>query len=59
MSTIPTGLREAFEAYERAIVANDLDALDAFFAPGPDTLRGDTAGLLVGCLLYTSPSPRD
>ena len=48
MSTIPTALREAFEAYERAIVANDLDALDAFFAPGPDTLRGDTAGLLVG-----------
>ena len=36
------------DAYERAIVANDLDALDAFFAPGTETLRGDTAGLLVG-----------
>ncbi|MEX8033986.1 AtzH-like domain-containing protein [Microbacterium sp. 20-116] len=45
---IPADLRAAFDAYERAIVANDLDALDAFFAPGPDTLRGDPAGLLVG-----------
>ncbi|WP_295787897.1 AtzH-like domain-containing protein [uncultured Microbacterium sp.] len=45
---IPTDLRAAFEAYERAIVANDLDALDAFFAPGPETLRGDPGGLLVG-----------
>ena len=45
---IPTDLRAAFDAYERAIVANDLDALDAFFAPGSDTLRGDPAGLLVG-----------
>ena len=44
----PADLREAFDAYERAIVANDLDSLDAFFAPGSDTLRGDTAGLLVG-----------
>ncbi|MFM2720770.1 AtzH-like domain-containing protein [Microbacterium mcarthurae (nom. nud.)] len=47
-ATIPADLRAAFEAYEAAIVANDLDALDAFFAPGPDTLRGDTGGLLVG-----------
>ena len=45
---IPGDLRDAFDAYERAIVANDLDALDAFFAPGDDTLRGDTAGLLIG-----------
>lgn len=45
---IPADLRAAFDAYERAIVANDLDALDDFFAPGSDTLRGDTAGLLVG-----------
>ncbi|MEV8240117.1 AtzH-like domain-containing protein [Microbacterium testaceum] len=45
---IAADLRDAFDAYERAIVANDLDALDAFFAPGPDTLRGDPAGLLVG-----------
>lgn len=47
-ATIPADLRAAFEAYERAIVANDLDALDAFFAPGPGTLRGDSGGLLVG-----------
>jgi amidase len=47
-ATIPADLSEAFDAYERAIVSNDLDALDAFFAPGDDTLRGDTAGLLVG-----------
>ncbi|WP_394551481.1 AtzH-like domain-containing protein [Agromyces sp. MMS24-JH15] len=45
---IPQDLLDAFEAYERAIMANDLDALDAAFAPGPETLRGDAAGLLVG-----------
>ena len=38
----------AFWAYERALMANDLEALDALFAPGPDTLRGDAAGILVG-----------
>ncbi|MDJ1113970.1 AtzH-like domain-containing protein [Microbacterium dauci] len=48
MSGIPDDLRRAFEAYERAILANDLDALDAAFAPGADTMRGDAAGLLVG-----------
>ena len=47
-SDIPADLRAAFDAYERAILANDLDALDAAFAPGSDTLRGDGAGLLVG-----------
>ena len=41
-------LLEAFTAYERAIIANDLDVLDAAFAPGDDTMRGDAAGLLVG-----------
>ncbi|WP_375386658.1 AtzH-like domain-containing protein [uncultured Microbacterium sp.] len=45
---IPADLRAAFEAYERAIIANDLDALDAAFAPGEGTLRGDAAGLLIG-----------
>ncbi len=45
---IPADLLAAFDAYERAILANDLDALDAAFAPGPQTLRGDAAGLLVG-----------
>ncbi len=46
--TVPAGLLEAFEAYERAIIANDLDALDAAFASGDATMRGDAAGLLVG-----------
>ena len=41
-------LMEAFWSYERALMDNDLDALDRLFAPGPDTLRGDAAGLLVG-----------
>ncbi|WP_231882033.1 AtzH-like domain-containing protein [Microbacterium aurantiacum] len=45
---IPADLAEAFHAYERAIMANDLDALDAAFIDGPDALRGDAAGLLVG-----------
>ncbi|MCW2784065.1 MAG: glutamyl-tRNA amidotransferase [Marmoricola sp.] len=45
--TLP-GLTEAFWAYERALMANDLDTLDRLFAPGPTTLRGDAAGLLVG-----------
>lgn len=48
MTDAPAGLVEAFEAYERAVVTNDLDALDAAFAPGPDTMRGDPDGLLVG-----------
>jgi len=45
---MPAGLLDAFETYERAIMANDLDALDAAFAPGDETMRGDAAGLLVG-----------
>ena len=44
----PDGLLEAFWSYERALMANDLEALDRLFAAGPDTLRGDAAGLLVG-----------
>ena len=46
--TVPPDLLEAFTAYERAIMANDLDALDDAFAPGESTMRGDAAGLLVG-----------
>jgi Asp-tRNA(Asn)/Glu-tRNA(Gln) amidotransferase A subunit family amidase len=38
----------AFRGYEAALMANDLDALDRYFAPGPATLRGDASGLLVG-----------
>ncbi|MCU1350931.1 MAG: hypothetical protein JWM05_140, partial [Acidimicrobiales bacterium] len=32
-------VRAAFEAYERALVANDLDALDEAFRVGPETVR--------------------
>ncbi|MDF9716814.1 AtzH-like domain-containing protein [Nocardioides sp. ChNu-99] len=45
---LPPGLVEAFWAYERALMADDLATLDALFAPGPDTLRADAAGVLVG-----------
>jgi Asp-tRNA(Asn)/Glu-tRNA(Gln) amidotransferase A subunit family amidase len=44
----PEGLVDAFLDYERALMANDLEALDRLFAPGPDTLRGDAGGILVG-----------
>jgi Asp-tRNA(Asn)/Glu-tRNA(Gln) amidotransferase A subunit family amidase len=45
---VPADLLAAFMAYETAILANDLDRLDAAFAPGAGTMRGDAAGLLVG-----------
>jgi Asp-tRNA(Asn)/Glu-tRNA(Gln) amidotransferase A subunit family amidase len=38
----------AFDAYERALTDNDLSTLDQLFAPGPQTIRGDRGGLLVG-----------
>lgn len=44
----PEGLLEALDAYERALLANDLDALDDAFVDSPDTMRGDDRGLLVG-----------
>jgi Asp-tRNA(Asn)/Glu-tRNA(Gln) amidotransferase A subunit family amidase len=44
----PDGLLDAFWEYERALMANDLDALDRLFAPGDETLRGDAGGILVG-----------
>ncbi len=37
---VPAELLAAFERYEAAIVANDLDVLDDAFATGPDTMRG-------------------
>lgn len=43
-----SGLTEAFWEYERALMANDLDALDRLFAREATTLRGDAGGLLVG-----------
>lgn len=45
---LPDGLLAAFAGYEHALATNDLTALDAFFAPGENTLRGDATGLLVG-----------
>ncbi|PYY60829.1 amidase [Curtobacterium sp. MCPF17_003] len=47
-STAPDGLLEALDAYETALLANDLDALDTAFVDSPDTMRGDDRGLLVG-----------
>ena len=44
----PDGLVDAVLAYEAALLSDDVAALDAAFAPGPDTLRGDASGLLVG-----------
>lgn len=38
----------AFWEYERALMSNDLVALDALFAPGESTVRGDASGILVG-----------
>jgi len=44
----PEGLRDAVLAYEAALMADDVERLDDWFEPGPDTLRGDASGLLVG-----------
>lgn len=41
-------VRAAFEAYERALVTNDVDALIAAFADDPRTLRMTTDGGLFG-----------
>ncbi|WP_293781419.1 AtzH-like domain-containing protein [uncultured Aeromicrobium sp.] len=46
--SIPDGVLEAFWEYDRALLANDVEALDALFAPGPDTLRADGDGVLSG-----------
>lgn len=45
---MPRGLLDAVRAYEAALMDNAVPVLDAFFAPGPGTLRGDASGLLVG-----------
>ena len=47
----PVALEEllsAFYGYEAALMTNDLEALDRYFAPGPHTLRGDPAALILG-----------
>jgi hypothetical protein len=45
---VPTGLLDAFWAYETAVLSNDQTTLNALFAPGKDTVRGDGKVLLVG-----------
>jgi amidase len=42
------GLLDAFWEYDRALLANDVAALDALFAPGADTARGDGITLAIG-----------
>lgn len=44
----PEGLVEAVGAYEAALAVDDVTSLAAAFEPGPDALRGDRTGLLVG-----------
>ncbi|MEG9227390.1 amidase [Aeromicrobium sp. Sec7.5] len=46
--SLRSGLTAAFWEYERALMANDLEALDRLFAAYATTLRGDAGGLLVG-----------
>lgn len=41
-------LLAAFRHYEAALMVDDVEVLDRSFAPGPETLRGDANGLLVG-----------
>jgi amidase len=43
----PDGLMAAFWDYERALLANDVDALDVAFEPG-DSMRAEGVDLLVG-----------
>jgi len=44
----PDGLLAAFWDYERALARNDVPALEAWFQPGPETLRSDGGATLVG-----------
>ena len=44
----PDDLVAAFWEYERALVSDDVAAMDELFSAGPTTLRGDSGGLLVG-----------
>jgi len=44
----PDGLLDAFWDYERALARNDVPALEAWFRPGPETLRSDGGATLVG-----------
>lgn len=42
------GLLDAVTRYERALMSDDLPALDELFTPGPATLRADATNALVG-----------
>ncbi|GIG55263.1 AtzH-like domain-containing protein [Demequina activiva] len=44
----PPQLFDAIWAYEAALMDDDVERLGAFFAQGPDAMRGDATGLLVG-----------
>ncbi|MFW2513239.1 AtzH-like domain-containing protein [Demequina sp. SO4-13] len=44
----PPQLLDAFWGYEAALMADDVERLGAYFADGPDVMRGDSGGLLVG-----------
>ncbi|WP_371740797.1 AtzH-like domain-containing protein [Frigoribacterium sp. CFBP 13712] len=46
--SLPDGLLAAFDAYERALAADDQAALAAAFEPTATVLRADAGGLLVG-----------
>ncbi|GAA4711293.1 AtzH-like domain-containing protein [Phytohabitans rumicis] len=46
--SIPAGLNDAFQAYERALMQNDLETMSRLFADEGTTLRGDGGGLLIG-----------
>jgi amidase len=45
---VPDGVLAAFWEYERALATDDLESLAQSFAPGPQTIRADAAGLLLG-----------
>lgn len=45
---LPDGLLAAFDAYERALAADDQPALAAAFEPTATVMRADVGGLLVG-----------
>lgn len=44
----PAGLLDAFHAYDRALLSNDVEVLDSSFAMGASTLRADTDGVWLG-----------
>lgn len=45
---LPSGLADALAAYEKALMSNDVAALDNWFLDSPQTLRADGNGVLVG-----------